>query len=157
MKRFLRIAALYLALSVMPLSAMAGAPSDHDCFSNDGNIWCDICDEAMAHPCFSTDGNIRCDLCDRVIVHTCRDQDGNGACDLCTRPCSQTGYLPGDITGEGTVNMADVARLYAHIKGTGILSEENGADRCDLNGDGQVNMSDVSRLYAHIKGTRPLS
>lgn len=154
MKRSIISILLCLALAWMPLTALAGAPSDHDCIYPEGSIWCLICDEPMPHDCFSTDGNVRCDLCDKVIVHTCRDQDGNGACDLCTRPCDNTGYLPGDITGEGTVNMADVAKLYAHIKGTNPLT--SGIDRCDVSGDGTVNMADAAKLYAHVRGTKKL-
>ena len=147
---------LCLVLGMLPFAAMAGAPSDHDCFGQDEKLWCDLCDEAMEHQCFSNDGNVRCDLCDKLIVHDCYDYDRNGSCDLCTRPCENTGYLPGDITGEGTVNMADVALLYAHIKGTSSLTPETGFDRCDITADGKINMADMSALYAHIKGTSPL-
>jgi hypothetical protein len=156
MKKIIISVLLCLSLGMMSLTVLAGAPADHDCSYPEGSIWCLICDEPMEHPCFSTDGNSRCDLCDRLIAHTCHDQDGNGSCDLCTRPCENTGYLPGDITGEGTVNMADVATLYAHIKGTKILSAENGLARCDITADGKINMADMSALYAHIKGTSPL-
>ena len=154
MKKIILSIILCLSLSAMSMTVLAGVPSDHDCFSNDGNIWCDLCDEPMEHPCFSTDGNIRCDLCDELIVHTCHDQDGNGTCDVCTRPCNNTGYLPGDVTGEGTVNMADAAKLYAHIKGTNLLT--TGIDRCDITGEGKVNMADVAKLYSHRKGTNSL-
>ena len=60
----------------------------------------------------------------------------------------EAGYLLGDITGEDKVNMGDVAKLYAHIKGTSILTEETGLDRCDITGEGKVNMGDVAKLYA---------
>jgi hypothetical protein len=154
MKKIILSILLCLGVGLMPFAAMAGVPSDHGCFSDDGNIWCDLCDEPMKHDCFSLDGNSRCDLCDELIIHTCHDQDGNGSCDVCTRPCENTGYLPGDVTGEGTVNMADVAKLYAHIKGTSPLTA--GLDRCDITGEGTVNMADVAKLCAHIKGTKKL-
>lgn len=156
MRKIILSIALCLAIGTMPLTTLAGAAPDHGCFSNDGNIWCDLCDEPMPHDCYSMDGNSRCDVCDELIVHTCNDQDGNGSCDVCTRPCKNTDYLPGDVTGEGTVNMADVAKLYAHIKNTNVLTEENGKDRCDVTGEGKINMADVARLYAHIKGTNKL-
>ena len=147
---------LCLVLGAMPFAAKAGVPLDHDCFSQDGNIWCDLCDEAMEHDCISTDGNIRCDVCDTLIPHVCRDQNRDGACDLCTRPCESAEFLPGDISGEGNVNMADVAKLYAHIKGSNVLADEQVVDRCDVTGEGRVNMADVAKLYAHIKGTNKL-
>lgn len=65
-------------------------------------------------------------------------------------------HLIGDITGDGNVNIGDVAKLYAHIKGTSVLTDENIADLCDITGDGNVNIGDVAKLYAHIKGTSKL-
>jgi hypothetical protein len=59
--------------------------------------------------------------------------------------------LFGDITSDGNVNIGDVARLYAHIKGTSLLTDENVTDLCDITGDGKVNIGDVAKLYAHIK------
>lgn len=154
MKKAILSLILCLALAVMPLAVFAGTSWDHDCFYEEGSIWCVLCDKPIAHDCYSQDGNSRCDLCDELIAHTCHDQDGNGRCDVCTRPCTNSGYLPGDVTGEGAVNMADVAKLYAHIKGTTLLT--TGLDRCDITGEGKINMADISKLYAHIKGTKPL-
>ena len=64
--------------------------------------------------------------------------------------------LRGDITGDGNVNMGDVAKLYAHIKGTSVFTDENALARCDITGDGNVNMGDVAKLYAYVKGTSKL-
>lgn len=82
----------------------------------------------------------------------------NGTCIRCDAvdPTGSGMGLIGDITGEGKVNMGDVAKLYAHIKGTSILTEETGLNRCDITGEGKVNMGDVAKLYAHIKGTSKL-
>jgi hypothetical protein len=54
------------------------------------------------------------------------------------------------------VNLSDVAKLYAHIRKTGLLTEETGLDRSDINGDGKVNIVDVAVLYAHVKETHKL-
>ena len=148
---------LCLVLGMLPFAAMAGAPSDHDCFDQDENLWCDLCDEAMEHQCFSNDGNVRCDLCDKLIVHDCYDYDRNGSCDLCTRPVKNKEPLPGDISGDGQVNMGDISNLYAHIRGTNVFTDQSTLARCDITGDGQVNMGDISRLYTHIRGTNTLS
>jgi hypothetical protein len=109
----------------------------------------------MEHECTSRDGNGWCDLCNSWIAHNCSSKDGNDRCDLCGEVCEKE-YLPGDVSGEGKVNMADVAKLYAHIKGTNVLTAENGLERCDITGEGKINMADVARLYAHIKGTNKL-
>lgn len=117
MKKIVLCIALCLTLTVMPLIALAGVATDHDCYYPDGQIWCVLCDKVMEHECISNDGNARCDLCEELIAHTCYDYDRNQRCDLCTRPCNTEDYRPGDITGDGKVNMADVAKLYAHITG----------------------------------------
>ncbi len=145
-----------LALGMMPLGVQAGAPSDHDCFSLDGNIWCDICDLPMEHRCVSNDGNVRCDLCDALIKHDCFDYNRDGSCDLCTRPCESEAYAPGDISADGKVNMGDLSMLYAHIRGTKVLTDPGLLARCDLTGEGKVNLADAARLYAHINGTSSL-
>ena len=79
----------------------------------------------------------------------------NGQCIRCGDGGSQD-RIPGDISGDGKVNMGDVAKLYAHIRGTSVLTEENGLNRCDISGDGKVNIGDVAKLYAHIRGTSKL-
>jgi hypothetical protein len=59
--------------------------------------------------------------------------------------------LQGDITGEGNVNMGDVAKLYAHVKGSSCLTEEYQLLCADYNGNGQINVGDTANLYARIK------
>ena len=58
--------------------------------------------------------------------------------------------LKGDVNGDGKVNTMDVSRLYAHVRGTNPLSDEQLAN-ADVNGDGKINTMDVSRLYAHVQ------
>lgn len=62
--------------------------------------------------------------------------------------------MKGDVNGDGKVNTMDVSRLYAHVRGTNPLSDEQLAN-ADVNGDGKINTMDVSRLYAHVRGTNP--
>ena len=62
----------------------------------------------------------------------------------------------GDVSGDGRINMGDVSKLYAHIKGTNILTGDT-LFVADISGDGRINMGDVSKLYAHIKGTNLLT
>ena len=61
----------------------------------------------------------------------------------------------GDVTGDGKVNIMDVAKLYAHVKGTPITDEY--ALTCgDTTGDGKYNIMDVAKLYSHVKGVNKL-
>ena len=64
--------------------------------------------------------------------------------------------LPGDVNGDGKLNIGDVSRIYAHSKGSGMLEEY--AFLCaDLNADGRVNIGDAARVYAYARGTGRLS
>lgn len=62
--------------------------------------------------------------------------------------------LQGDVTGEGKVNIGDIARIYAHIQGSSLLSDY--ALVCaDYSGDGNVNMGDTAKLYSFIRTQSP--
>ena len=52
--------------------------------------------------------------------------------------------------GIGALNMGDFAAIYAHVKGTALLTDY-ARDCADYNGDGRINMGDVGSLYAKIK------
>ena len=64
-------------------------------------------------------------------------------------------HLLGDIDGNGKVNIGDVAKLTAHIKGTALLTDDYILDCANVNG-GKLNMGDTASLYAHIRGTKKL-
>ena len=61
----------------------------------------------------------------------------------------------GDVNGDGTVNVMDISKLAAHIKGIRSLTDDELA-RSEVNGDGTVNVMDISRIAAHVKGKKPL-
>ena len=62
--------------------------------------------------------------------------------------------LQGDLTGDGKVNVADVAKLYNHIRGTGALTGYDLAC-ADYLADGYVNVGDTASLYAYVREDRP--
>ena len=63
--------------------------------------------------------------------------------------------LVGDVTGDGRVNVADTSKVYAHVKGTSLLTDY--AFECaDVDGNGRINVADTSKVYSHVKGTKPL-
>lgn len=65
--------------------------------------------------------------------------------------------LLGDVTGDGNINSADVGRLYAHVRGTKVLTDTYMLACGDVaGGNNVINTADVGRLYAHIRGTKPL-
>lgn len=60
-------------------------------------------------------------------------------------------HLIGDIDGNGKVNIGDVAKLYAHVKGTASLTDY--ALVCaDISGNGKINVGDTASLYGKIRG-----
>lgn len=56
--------------------------------------------------------------------------------------------LPGDVNGDGRVNVSDVSELINMILGTTEMNEID----ADLNSDGKVNVSDISALINIILG-----
>ena len=62
----------------------------------------------------------------------------------------------GDISGDGVVNITDVSKLAAHVKGAKPLKGD-ALKAADISGDGKVDIMDVSLLAAHVKGVKPLT
>ena len=58
-------------------------------------------------------------------------------------------YIPGDLNGDGKINLADAAALLRKLAGH---KEEIDLFAADANGDGRVNISDVSALMKRIAG-----
>ena len=56
--------------------------------------------------------------------------------------------IPGDVNGDGRVNVSDVSALINMILGITPMDQTAG----DVNGDGRVNVSDVSALINIILG-----
>ena len=53
-------------------------------------------------------------------------------------------HVPGDVNGDGEVNIADVNAVISAILGNAI------APACDVNGDGEVNIADVNAVISII-------
>ncbi len=61
----------------------------------------------------------------------------------------------GDITGDGLIQIGDIAALYNHYKGNKILSGvylEAGL----LTGNDKVNIGDIAKLYNFYRGNKPI-
>lgn len=57
----------------------------------------------------------------------------------------------GDVTGDEQVNLGDVARLYAHCRGTKTLTDATALAYADFNNDGNVNIGDVASIYTYVR------
>ena len=64
-------------------------------------------------------------------------------------------HYPGDINGDDKLNIGDVSKLYAHVRGTNTLTDPDVLARADVSGDGKLNIADVSKLYAYVRGVSP--
>lgn len=73
----------------------------------------------------------------------------NGRCTL----CGKTDPTVWDISGDRQINVVDVAILYAHVKGTTSITDEETLKCADVTDDGAVNVADVSALYAYVTDT----
>ncbi len=60
-------------------------------------------------------------------------------------------HLLGDISGDGKINIGDVAKIYAHMKG-GAQLEDYALVCADMNGDGKITIGDTAKAYAILKG-----
>lgn len=61
---------------------------------------------------------------------------------------------PGDINGDGRINVSDISSIYAHVKGTRELTGYELS--CANVNDGPLDIVDVAMVYAHIKGTKKI-
>ncbi|SEL24542.1 dockerin type I domain-containing protein [Ruminococcus albus] len=64
-------------------------------------------------------------------------------------------YALGDVSGDGNINITDVTKVAAHVKGKKML-DEKGRKAADVNKDGKVNITDIIRIAAHVKGKKLL-
>ena len=62
----------------------------------------------------------------------------------------------GDATCDGQINMGDVPRVYSHVRGTSLLTEEYALVCADINGGG-LDVGDVSAIYSHVRGSKPIT
>ena len=58
--------------------------------------------------------------------------------------------LPGDINGDGTVDVYDLQYLYEYCCDNSIITNPVILARLDVNGDGKVNISDVAAVYDRL-------
>ena len=62
-------------------------------------------------------------------------------------------FMLGDVNGDGKINVNDITKVAAHVKGKKIL-DESAKKRADVNGDGKINVNDITKIAAHVKGKK---
>jgi len=57
----------------------------------------------------------------------------------------------GDITGDGIINIADVGKLYKHVRKTSVMTELCELASSDIVEDNNIIISDVGKLYKYVR------
>lgn len=130
-------------------------PTETHTYDNDCDTDCNNCgDFRRTRHRYATGCAWNCSICGAGREQTYGAHTlGEGA--VCTR-CGEQGRYLGDVTGDGKVNMGDAARLYAHIRGTSLITDPAILAVADTSGDGKINLGDTARILAHAKGKNPL-
>ena len=63
--------------------------------------------------------------------------------------------ITGDVTGDDKITLSDVSRLFKHVRGKQIITDEETLSLCDVTGDGKITLSDVSKLFKYVRGKIP--
>ena len=93
-----------------------------------------------------------CDVCGYTRVNPLSLHSGivDGVC----LDCGEAARYLGDVSGDGKVNIADVSKLYGHIRVTAVLTDPLDLYAADQDRNGKINIADVSKLYAMVRGTK---
>jgi len=65
-------------------------------------------------------------------------------------------WLYGDVNDNGQVNSIDIQRLFEHLNGTDLLTDEEALIIADVNSNDELNSLDIQRLFEHLNGSDPL-
>lgn len=77
------------------------------------------------------------------------------ACTITSVMADKVSNVRGDVNGDGVVNVTDVAKIAAHVKGKKILTGDS-LKNADVNFDSSVNITDITRIAAFVKGKKKL-
>ena len=140
---------------------------DHDCDSEcnvcsatrwvEGHVYDNDCDAAcntcgsvreVGDHIYDTPCDSDCNLCGavRTAPHAYSGDD-DAACDLCG--ASRPTHIPGDVTGDGKVNVRDLGLLQQYLNGFDVTIVEAAAD---VTGDGKINVRDLGLLQQYLNG-----
>lgn len=62
----------------------------------------------------------------------------------------------GDVNTDSVINVTDITKVAAHIKGKKLL-DYYAQKFADVNNDGKINVTDITKIAAHIKGKKLLT
>ena len=86
-----------------------------------------------------------------TIYQRLKAVDGERVYQIVSEPTAtltvNSGAIPGDINGDGSVNNKDLTRLFQYLSDWDV---EVNVDALDVNGDGNVNNKDLTRLFQYL-------
>ena len=147
----------YTSVTTEP-SCTEGGYTTHTC-STCGDIFTDDHTEALGHSYSSvtveptcTEGGSTthtCDRCGDCYTDSYTEPLGHSYVDGECQRCGQPEVTPGDVNGDGKVNVRDARALLRLLAG---LAEEGEIDEraADFNGDGRINVRDVRAILKWI-------
>ncbi|WP_024859195.1 dockerin type I domain-containing protein [Ruminococcus albus] len=68
---------------------------------------------------------------------------------------AETPIIKGDVNFDGKINVTDIVKIAAHVKGKKLL-DKTAARAADVNGDSIIDVTDIIMIAAHIKGKKLL-
>ncbi len=89
---------------------------------------------------------------------TATTEDGNkvATCQVSVAETdTPTDRLPGDITGDGEIDLRDVIKLFRHYRKKAIIEDEETLAICDITGDEEIDLRDVIKLFRYYRGKIP--
>ncbi len=120
-----------VSLALFNDTAVIGAPLDDDNGADSGSayVFAGLSDR---------NNNGTLDTCD-IASGFSQDNDGNGVPDECE--------TPGDVDGDGDVDLADLAALLAAYGSR--IGDPAYNPYTDIDGDGDIDLADLAELLAH--------
>ena len=100
---------------------------------------------------YPSDCQDACSTCGaiRVPPHQYADPYFDADCDLCGHTREVIPMQPGDVNGDGTVNVRDLGLLQQHLNGWDVVISLMAAN---VNGDAGVNVRDLGLLQQYLNG-----
>ena len=64
-----------------------------------------------------------------------------------------TNIVSGDVNGDGSISISDVAKVHSHVSKTNIMKEDYNLLAADVNASGDLTVSDTAKIFSYVKKT----
>ncbi len=63
--------------------------------------------------------------------------------------CPNCGFLKGDATGDGIVNITDAMKVFFHVAKKEFLNDEQ-IKRCDIDNNNTIDINDAIKIFYYV-------